>query len=96
MWSRWGGKRGGDAPPLPDSVPGSGVSASPAASSEPLPSRGTVRQRILAVLREYPEGLTAPEPRVLLRADRSLSDTCAGMFKQGLLRRVGRGWSVVA
>jgi hypothetical protein len=50
-----------------------------------------VRQRILAVLREYPEGLTAAELRVFLRADRSLSDTCAGMFKQGLLRRVGRG-----
>ena len=58
---------------------------------EPFPSRSTVRQRILAVLREYPEGLTAAELRVFLRADRSLSDTYAGMFKQGLLRRVGRG-----
>ena len=63
---------------------------------EPFPSRSTVRQRILAVLREYPEGLTAAELRVFLRADRSLSDTCAGMFKQGLLRRVERGRYVVA
>src|SRR6266487_1609593 len=63
--------------------------------SEPLPSRSTVRQRILAMLREYPEGLTAAELRVLLRADRSLTDTCAGMFKNGLLRRVGRGRYVI-
>jgi hypothetical protein len=57
----------------------------------PFPSRSTVRQRILALLREYPEGLTPAEMRVLLRADRRLANTCTGMFKQGLLRRVGRG-----
>src|SRR5712671_4947227 len=77
------------APPVV--VAGPDVSAPPSASSEPLPSRSNVRQRILAVLREHPEGLTAVEIRILLRADRSLTDTCAGMFKNGLLRRVGRG-----
>ena len=56
-----------------------------------FPTRGAARQRILALLREYPEGLTAAELRVLLRAGKSLSNTCAGMFKNGLLRRVGRG-----
>jgi DNA-binding transcriptional MerR regulator len=64
--------------------------------SEPFPTRGAARQRILALLREYPEGLTATELRVLLRAGKSLSDTCGGMFKQGLLRKVGRGRYVVA
>jgi len=59
--------------------------------SAPFPTRGAARQRILALLREYPEGLTATELRVFLRADRSLSDTCAGMLRDGLLRRVGRG-----
>jgi hypothetical protein len=83
-------------PPTPPVItPGPGVSAPPSASSEPLPSRSTVRQRILAVLREHPEGLTAVELRGLLRADRSLTDTCAGMFKNGLLRRVGRGRYVI-
>ena len=57
----------------------------------PFPSRGAARQRILALLREYPAGLTAVELRVLLGAEKSLTDTCAGMFKNGLLRRVGRG-----
>ena len=59
--------------------------------SAPFPSRGAARQRILALLREYPAGLTAVELRVLLGAEKSLTDTCAGMFKNGLLRRVGRG-----
>ncbi len=59
--------------------------------SAPFPTRGAARQRILALLREHPEGLTATELRVYLRADRSLSDTCAGMLRDGLLRRVGRG-----
>ncbi len=63
---------------------------------EPFPTRGAARQRILAVLREYPEGLTAVELRVLLGAEKSLTDTCAGMYKQGLLQRVGRGKYVVA
>ena len=57
----------------------------------PFPTHGAARQRILALLREYPEGLTAAELRVLLGAEKSLTDTCAGMVKNGLLRRVGRG-----
>jgi hypothetical protein len=66
-----------------------------APGSAPFPTRGAVRQRILALLREYPEGLTAAELRVLLGAEKSLTDTCAGMFKDGLLRRVRRGRYVV-
>ncbi len=65
--------------------------APPARGVAPFPTRGAARQRILALLREYPEGLTAAELRVLLGAEKSLTDTCAGMFKNGLLRRVGRG-----
>jgi hypothetical protein len=44
---------------------------------------------VRAVLREYPEGLIAAELRVLLGAEKSLTDTCTGMFKHGLLRRGG-------
>ena len=65
-------------------------------SRAPFPTRGAARQRILALLRAYPEGLTAAELRVLLGAEQSLTDTCAGMFKSGLLRRVGRGRYVAA
>jgi len=67
-----------------------------APAGTPFPTRGAARQRILALLREYPEGLTGAELRVLLGAEKSLTDTCAGMFKDGLLRRVGRGRYVVA
>jgi AcrR family transcriptional regulator len=65
-------------------------------ASQSFPSRSTVRQRILALLREYPEGLTTTEIRVFLRADRPLTNTCMGMLRQGLLRRVGPGRCVVA
>ena len=67
-----------------------------APGSAPFPTRGAARQRILALLHAYPEGLTAAELRVLLGAEKSLTDTCAGMCKNGLLRRVGRGRYVVA
>ena len=69
--------------------------ALPARGVAPFPTRGAARQRILALLREYPEGLTAVELRVLLGAEKSLTDTCAGMYKNELLWRVGRGRYVV-
>jgi hypothetical protein len=80
--------------PHPPPAPPSSLPAALAPSRvprEPFPTRTAARQRILALLREYPEGLTAAELRVLLGAEKSLTDTCAGMFKNGLLRRVGRG-----
>jgi hypothetical protein len=80
-------------PGAPPPAPTRTDTPAPAPSSAPdvFPSRGTVRQRILSLLQDYPEGLTPGEMRVLLRADRRLSNTCTGMFKNGLLRRVGRG-----
>jgi predicted transcriptional regulator of viral defense system len=50
-----------------------------------------MRQRILALLREHPAGLSTAELRDLLEVDRSLADTCLGMRKYGLVQRVGRG-----
>jgi hypothetical protein len=49
------------------------------------------RRRIVALLQDYPEGLTPAEMRELLGVERSLSDTCSGMLRYGLLQRVGRG-----
>ena len=50
-----------------------------------------MRWRIVALLQEHPEGLTPAEMRGLLGVDRSLADTCLGMLRYGLVRRVGRG-----
>ena len=53
--------------------------------------RGAMRRRIVALLREHPEGLTPTEMRTRLGVNRSLADTCPGMLRDGLVQRVGRG-----
>jgi len=53
--------------------------------------RGDMRRRIVALLREHPEGLTPAQMKALLGVDRSLADTCLGMLRYGLVRRVGPG-----
>jgi predicted transcriptional regulator of viral defense system len=55
-----------------------------------------MRRRIVALLQDHPEGLTPAEMRTLLGVDKSLADTCLGMLRYGLLRRVERGRYVVA
>ena len=55
-----------------------------------------MRRRIVALLLDYPEGLTTGEIRDRLGVDRSLADTLLGMRKYGLVHRVGRGRYVVA
>jgi len=59
-------------------------------------ARGSMRRRIVALLRDYPEGLTPAEIEARLGVDRSLTDTCQGMLRYGLIRRVGRGRYVAA
>jgi hypothetical protein len=78
----------------PSALPG--VPAPAPGPREPFPTRGAARQRILTLLRDYPEGLTPAEMKTLLRADTRLTNTCAGMRRDGLLRRVGRGRYVVS
>jgi hypothetical protein len=58
-------------------------------------SRSGMRQRIVALLRDYPEGLTPGEMQARLGVARSLTDTCQGMLRYGLLRRLERGRYVV-
>jgi predicted transcriptional regulator of viral defense system len=55
-----------------------------------------MRRRIVALLQEYPEGLTPAEIRTLLGVDKNLADTCLGMLRYGLVQRVGRGRYVAA
>jgi len=50
-----------------------------------------MRRRIVALLLEYPEGLTPAEIREKLGVDRSLADTLLGMRRYGLVQRVARG-----
>jgi len=62
-------------PPHPSSAREPAVARTPAPREDP---RGAMRRRILALLREYPEGLTPGQIRTLLGADRPLGDTCLG------------------
>jgi hypothetical protein len=58
--------------------------------------RGDMRRRIVTLLQDQPEGLTPAEMRTMLGVERSLSDTCLGMRRDGLLRRLERGRYVAA
>jgi hypothetical protein len=55
-----------------------------------------MRRRIVALLQDYPDGLTPAEIRGFLGVDRSLADTCLGMRRDGLGQRVERGRYVAA
>jgi predicted transcriptional regulator of viral defense system len=68
----------------------------PATLAAPTMDRGEMRRRIVALLQDYPEGLTPAEIQELLGVDRSLADTCQGMLRYGLVQRVERGRYVAA
>ena len=75
---------------MPRSVPVPAPSA-PAAPTSAGDPRGNMRRRIVALLREHPEGLTPAEMQTLLGVDRRLTNTVSGMVRDGLVQRVGRG-----
>ena len=57
-------------------------------------SRGrpsSMREPILDLLRSHPEGLSATELKVHLRAEKNLGDTLQGMVRAGVLKGVGSG-----
>jgi hypothetical protein len=83
-------RRRPESPPPPQEPP----QGQPAAQGgDP---RGDMRRRIVALLQDYPEGLTPAEMRELLGVGRSLADTCLGMLRYGLVQRVERGRYVAA
>ena len=53
--------------------------------------RSALGARILAMLAEHPEGLSAEELRVYVQADRPIGDTLAGMKKRGDILMHGQG-----
>ena len=66
--------------------------AAPAVSPEtPWAPRGAMRQRIVALLQDHPEGLKPAQVRQLLGADRDLGATMKAMTRDGLLRRLRPG-----
>src|SRR2546429_9211215 len=73
--------------PVP-AAPGPGA---PAVASAP---RGDMRRRIVALLQEYPEGLSPVQTRQLLGVGKDLGQTMKAMARDGLLRRVGTGGEV--
>ena len=53
--------------------------------------RGEMRRRIVALLREHPDGLSPAQVRELLGVSKRLTSTMKAMARDGLLRRVGPG-----
>jgi hypothetical protein len=67
-------------------------SPSEATPRQPAPrQRGAMRQRILTLLQEHPEGLSAEHIRVYLQAEKPLGDTLQGMRRQGKVHTRGQG-----
>jgi hypothetical protein len=56
--------------------------------------RGAMRQRILTLLGEHPEGLSAEHIRVYLQAKKPLGDTLQGMVRQSVIEKQGSGKAV--
>lgn len=62
----------------------------------PHAPRGAMRQRILALLREHPEGLSPAQARQQLGITKTLAPTMTAMLRDGLLQRLEWGRYVVA
>ena len=77
---------------------GAGVRGSPQRPHvAPRPMRcGGLRQQIVAVLREHPEGLSPKAVQTLLQSDKVVRSTMKGMMHCGLLTRLAAGRYVVA
>ena len=86
------------APPAPP-APGAPLPAVvPAAAARPpaRPPLSGLRQQIVAVVRQHPEGLGPQAVRTLLQVDREVRSTMKGMVRSGLLTRRAAGRYVVA
>jgi len=57
---------------------------------------GGLRQQIVAVLWEHPEGLSPKAVQTLLQSDKDVRSTMKGMVYRGLLTRLAAGRYVVA
>jgi len=88
-------RRAPQAPPTPGAPLPAVV---PAAASRPParpPLRG-LRQQIVAVLQQHPEGLAPQAVRTLLQVDHDVRSTMKGLVRSGILTRRAAGRYVVA
>ena len=76
--------------PLPAGLPAA------APGPAPQPPLSGLRQQIVAVLREHPEGLSPQAVRRLLQVEKDVRSTMKGMVRSGLLTRLEAGRYVVA
>ena len=74
--------------------PGHSLLTEPAPARKGGRPRSELGQRILALLQEHPEGLTAEQLRGTLTPTKSIGDLLAGMRRTGVVtaRKEGRGW----
>jgi excisionase family DNA binding protein len=67
----------------------------PTPAAVPIPRRtrplSQMRQRIVDLLRQHPEGMSPAQVRQALRIGKDLGDTMGGMARDGLLTRVEAG-----
>src|SRR5262245_12846345 len=71
-----------------------------AAQSAPPPwgrdaPREEIRQRIVALLRAHPSGLSPAQVRRMLGMPKDLTQTMQAMAREGLIQRVAVGWYIV-
>ena len=80
------------APPAPPAP------VRPAAGPRPLarPPLSGLRQQIVAVVRQHPEGIAPRDVRTLLAVDHEVRSTMKGLVRSGILTRREAGRYVVA
>ena len=85
---------GQPSPPLPPLA----APVLPAAGPRPLarPPVSGLRQQIVEVVRQHPEGMAPRDVRTLLAVDHDVRSTMKGMVRSGLLTRRAAGRYVVA
>lgn len=87
-------RRAPQTPPAPG-APFPAVVPAAAARAPARPPLSGLRQQIVAVLQQHPEGLAPQAVRTLLQVDREVRSTMKGMVRSGILTRREAGRYVV-
>lgn len=72
------------------------VRATSAGLQQKFDNMNSGRKKIIALLRDYPEGLSPAQTRTALKADRDLGNIMKNMQRENLLSRISPGRYVVA
>jgi excisionase family DNA binding protein len=85
----------GQAGSFPTAPPQPSPSPQPSLPARPRPL-SQMRQQIVDVLRQHPEGMSPAQVRQALRTEKDLGDTMGGMARDGILTRVEMGRYMVS